>query len=120
METFIHPTAIVSTEAEIGLGVSIGPYTVIEGDVVIGDRTEIGPHVQIAEGARLGRECKIFHIATLATVAKDLKFEGEKTYLHVGDRTVIREYVTLNRGTKASRHKVPRQQTLKATGWVQH
>ena len=102
METFIHPTAIVSTEAEIGLGVSIGPYTVIEGDVVIGDSTEIGPHVQIAEGARLGRECKIFAGATLATVPQDLKFEGEKTYLHVGDRTVIREYVTLNRGTKAS------------------
>ncbi len=102
MGTRIHPTAIVGEEAEIGQEVTIGPYTVIEDDVVIGDKTQIGPHVQIADGARIGSECRVFAGAALSTVPQDLKFEGEKTYLHVGDRTVIREYVTLNRGTKAS------------------
>lgn len=102
MDTRIHPTAIVSSKAEIGQGVVIGPYTVIEDDVVIGDVTEIGPHVQIADGARIGKQCKVFAGAALSTVPQDLKFQGEKTFLHVGDRTIIREYVTLNRGTKAS------------------
>ncbi len=102
MDTRIHPTAIVGSKADIGEGVAIGPYTVIEDDVVIGDNTEIGPHVQIADGARLGKDCKVFAGAVLSTIPQDLKFEGEKTSLHVGDRTVIREYVTLNRGTKAS------------------
>ncbi len=102
METRIHPTAIVGAKTEIGEGVTIGPYTVLENDVVIGDKAVIGPHVQIADGARLGKECQVFAGAALSTIPQDLKFEGEKTYLHVGDRTVIREYVTLNRGTKAS------------------
>jgi len=102
MNNQIHPTAVVSSKAEIGRDVVIGPFTVIEDDVYIGDRTEVGPHVQIADGARLGSDCKVFAGAALSTVPQDLKFDGEKTYLHVGDRTVIREYVTLNRGTKAS------------------
>lgn len=98
----IHSTAVVSSKSEIGEEVVIGPYTVVEDDVVIGDGTEIGPHVQVADGARIGRSCRIFAGAALSTVPQDLKFRGEKTYLHVGDRTVIREYVTLNRGTQAS------------------
>ncbi len=102
MERCIHSTAVVGQNAEIGEGVAIGPYAVIEDDVVIGDNTQIGPHVQIADGARLGRNCKVFAGAVLSSVPQDLKFEGEKTYLRVGDRTVIREYVTLNRGTKAN------------------
>lgn len=102
MDSCIHPTAVVGPTAEIGQGVTIGPYAVIEDDVVIGDSTEIGPHAQIADGARLGKDCKVFAGAVLSTIPQDLKFEDEKTYLHVGDRTVIREYVTLNRGTRAS------------------
>ncbi|MBF0585823.1 acyl-ACP--UDP-N-acetylglucosamine O-acyltransferase [Prosthecochloris sp. N3] len=102
MSTTIHPTAVVGAHAEIGEGVTIGPYSVIDDDVVIGDGTDIGPHVQIADGARIGRECRIFAGAVLSTVPQDLKFQGERTFLHVGDRTVIRECVTLNRGTKAS------------------
>ncbi len=102
METSLHPTAVIGSKARIGKGVTIGPYAVIDDDVVIGDNTWIGPHVQVADGARLGKECRIFAGAVLSTVPQDLKFEGEKTCLYVGDRTVIREYVTLNRGTKAS------------------
>nr|WP_167317496.1 acyl-ACP--UDP-N-acetylglucosamine O-acyltransferase [Prosthecochloris aestuarii] len=100
--SMIHPTAIIGSGAEIGEGVRIGPYSVIEDDVQIGSNTEIGPHVQIADGARIGESCRIFAGAVLSTVPQDLKFEGEKTSLHIGDRTVIRECVTLNRGTKAS------------------
>ncbi|MBC8525019.1 MAG: acyl-[acyl-carrier-protein]--UDP-N-acetylglucosamine O-acyltransferase, partial [Chlorobium phaeobacteroides] len=88
MNNQIHPTAVVSSKAEIGRDVVIGPFTVIEDDVYIGDRTEVGPHVQITDGARLGSDCKVFAGAALSTVPQDLKFDGEKTYLHVGDRTV--------------------------------
>lgn len=98
----IHPTAVIGSGAVIGEGVEIGPYTVIEDDVVIGDRTIIAPHVYIADGARIGSECRISAGAVLSTAPQDLKFAGEKTLLEVGDRTVIRECVTLNRGTKAS------------------
>ena len=85
-----------------GEGVTVGPYTIIEDDVEIGDGTVVWPHVHIASGARIGRDCKIHSGAVLATEPQDLKFSGEKTWLYVGDRTVIRECVTLNRGTKAS------------------
>ncbi|NTW56414.1 MAG: acyl-ACP--UDP-N-acetylglucosamine O-acyltransferase [Chlorobiaceae bacterium] len=102
MQTSIHPTAIVNPGAIIGEGVVVGPCTVIEEDVEIGEGTVIGPHVHVASGARLGRSCRVHAGAVLAGVPQDLKFDGEKTYLYVGDRTVVRECVTLNRGTKAS------------------
>jgi UDP-N-acetylglucosamine acyltransferase len=98
----IHPTAVIGSGAVIGEGVEIGPFTVIENDVVIGDRTVIAPHVYIADGARIGSDCRICSGAVLSTAPQDLKYAGEKTCLYIGDRTVIREYVTLNRGTKAS------------------
>jgi len=98
----IHATAVIGSGAVLGEGVAVGPYTVIEDDVVIGSGTVIGPNVHIADGARIGNECRISSGAVLSTAPQDLKYAGEKTYLHIGDRTVIREYVTLNRGTKAS------------------
>lgn len=98
----IHSTAVIGSGAIIGEGVEIGPYTVIEDDVIIGDRTIIASHVHIADGARIGSECRISSGAVLSTAPQDLKYQGEKTCLHIGDRTVIRECVTLNRGTKAS------------------
>ncbi len=102
MKRTIHPTAILGQTALLGDDVIVGPYSVIEDDVEIGDGTIIWPHVHIGSGARIGKECKIYSGAVLATEPQDLKFSGEKTYLYVGDRTVIRECVTLNRGTKAS------------------
>ncbi len=96
----IHPTAIVDPRAELGENVEIGPYAVIEENVVIGDGTWIGPHVLVARGARIGRNCKIHKGAVLGTEPQDLKFEGEETTLEIGDNTVIREFCTLNRGTK--------------------
>lgn len=98
-EVAIHETAIISPEAQLGAGVRIKPYAVIESDVVIGNDCEIGSHALIASGARLGREVKVHHGAVVGSIPQDLKFGGEKTTLSVGDRTVIREFATLNRGT---------------------
>jgi UDP-N-acetylglucosamine acyltransferase len=99
--TQIHPTAIVNSAARLDAGVVVEPYAIIDADVEIGADSVIGSHTRIADGARLGREVKVHHGAIVGTVPQDLKFGGEKTLLRVGDRTVIREYATLNRGTLA-------------------
>jgi UDP-N-acetylglucosamine acyltransferase len=101
MSVSIHPTALVDPAASLGEKVSVGPYTVIEGNVQIGDGCSIGPHVLIASGTRLGKGCRIFKGASLGTVPQDLKFGGEETVLRIGDNTTVREFCTLNRGTKA-------------------
>ncbi len=98
----VHPTAIVDPGAELGQGVQVGPYSIIGPNVTIGTQTTIGPHVYIERNTRVGRECFIAKGAVLGTEPQDLKFEGEDTVLVVGDRTTIREYATLNRGTRAS------------------
>ena len=101
MSTQIHPTAIVSPKAELGNNVSVGPHTIIEDDVVIGDDCEIASSCLLASCARLGARVKVSHSAVIGTQPQDLKFGGEKTLAKIGDETVIREFVTVNRGTKA-------------------
>lgn len=101
-QTLIHPTAIVDPGAELGHGVTVGPYAVIGPGVRIGDGTVVGPHALVERDTVVGRECRIFKGAVLGTDPQDLKYQGEKTTLEVGDRTVIREFATLNRGTDAS------------------
>jgi len=96
-----HPTAIVSSKAWIADDVKIGPYSIIEEDVVIGKGTIIDSSVSVKDGARIGENVKIYHATAVAGPPQDLKFAGEKTELVVGDNTVIREFVTLNRGTAA-------------------
>ena len=96
----IHPTAIVDPKAKIGENVSIGPYSVISDNVEIGENCQIGTQVVILPGARIGRECKIYHHAVISEIPQDLKFGGEETTAEIGDRTVIREFVTINRGTQ--------------------
>lgn len=93
---FIHP------DAKIGNNVIISPFTYIDKDVEIGDGSWIGPNVTIFEGARIGRDCKIFPGAVIAAIPQDLKFHGEKTQAIIGDRTNVREFVTINRGTQAA------------------
>jgi UDP-N-acetylglucosamine acyltransferase len=104
MSVRIDPTALVSPKAELGNDVSVGPYTIIEDDVRIGDGTQLASHILIAPGARIGKECRIHHGAVISTIPQDLKFAGEYSELEIGDRTVVREFATLNRGTK-DRHK---------------
>lgn len=96
----IHPTAIVDKKAELGKTVLIGPHTIIQGKVIIGEGTKIASNVLIDDGTIVGKDCSIHHGAVLGTPPQDLKFSGEKTLLHIGDNTVIREYASINRGTK--------------------
>ena len=98
----IHPTALVDESAELGEGVSVGPYSIIGPGVVVGTGTRLGPHVLIERDTEVGGDCVLHKGAVLGTDPQDLKYAGEPTRLTVGDRTVIREYATLNRGTTAS------------------
>ncbi|MEW6648338.1 MAG: acyl-ACP--UDP-N-acetylglucosamine O-acyltransferase [Pseudomonadota bacterium] len=95
----IHPTAIVDPTARIGAGVSIGAYSVIGADVEIGEGTWIGPHVVINGPTRIGRDNKIHQFSSLGEAPQDKKYNGEPTQLVIGDRNIIRECVTMNRGT---------------------
>lgn len=100
----IHPAAIVHPNAKIGKNVTIYPNAFIEEDVVIGDNCTIYNSAVLMNGARLGNDIVIHHSSVIANVPQDLKFSGEKTTVEIGDRTVVREFVTLNRGT-TYRHK---------------
>ncbi len=95
----IHPTAIIDKKAQIGNNVTIGAFSIVEGDVVIGSNTEVGSHVHIFNGARIGNNCKIHKGAVVSSDPQDLKFGGEPTRFEIGDNTTIREFCTLNRGT---------------------
>ncbi len=92
---------VIYPEARIGKNVEIGPFTTVYGDVTIGDDTWIAPNVTIMDGARIGKGCRIFPGAVIAGIPQDLKFAGEITTAEIGDNTTIREYVTINRGTKS-------------------
>ncbi|MBV6478340.1 MAG: Acyl-[acyl-carrier-protein]--UDP-N-acetylglucosamine O-acyltransferase [Ignavibacteria bacterium] len=96
------PNYSISKKAKIGNNVSVKDFTIIEDDVVIGNNVEIGSNVYIANGARIADNVKIHHGAVVSTVPQDLKFSGEDTVFEIGEGTVIREYATLNRGTKES------------------
>lgn len=95
----IHETAIIDSRACIAADVSIGPYSVIGADVEIGARTWIGPHVIIKGPTKIGCDNKIFQFSSIGEDPQDLKFNGETTYLMIGDRNIIRECCTFNRGT---------------------
>jgi UDP-N-acetylglucosamine acyltransferase len=95
----IHATAIIHPTAELHGTVSVGPYSIIEAGVAIDSGTQIGSHVVIDQYTRIGKDCQIFPFASIGTAPQDKKFKGEKTELVIGDENVIREYVTINRGT---------------------
>jgi UDP-N-acetylglucosamine acyltransferase len=99
MSNQIDPRSNVSPKAHIGDNVAIGPFTTVEDDVLIGEGTTIAGNALIGTGARLGNACKIHHGAVVGHMPQDLKYRGERTTCEVGDRTVIREYATLHRGT---------------------
>ena len=100
MNKSIHPTAIIDNSAIIGENVEVGPFSIIEKDVQIGKNTKIGPNALIRKYTTIGDDCNIFNGAVVGEVPMDLKFEGEKSKLIIGDRTIIREFATLHRGTK--------------------
>lgn len=96
----IHPHTYISPNAKLATNVKIDPYTVIHPNVEIGEGTWIGSNVTIMEGARIGKNCRIFPGAVIAAIPQDLKFDGEITTVEIGDNTTIREFVTINRGSK--------------------
>lgn len=100
--TTIHPSAVVDPAARIGTGVSIGPFCVVEADVEIGDGSTLLSHVVLANGSRIGKDVRLHPGVVVGTAPQDLKYNGEPTLAIVGDRTVLRECVTVNRGTTHS------------------
>ncbi len=99
MAADIHPGAVVDPGAKLGDGVRIGPFAYVGPDVEIGDGTIIGPHCTVAGPARIGRDNHFVGHVAVGGDPQDKKFRGERTELVVGDRNIVREFVTLNRGT---------------------
>ena len=95
----IHPTALVDPKAEIGENVDIGPYSVVEKGVSIDEGTKIGPHVVIREGTQIGKRCQIYQFSSIGEAPQATAYRGEPTLLQVGDHNIMREFVTLHRGT---------------------
>lgn len=96
----ISHLANISPGAQLGEGVSVEAFTTIYDNVIIGARTKIHPNVTLYPGTRIGEDCEIFPGAVIGVVPQDLKFDGEDTTVEIGNRTVIRECVTIHRGTK--------------------
>ncbi|MBN1684027.1 MAG: acyl-ACP--UDP-N-acetylglucosamine O-acyltransferase [Gammaproteobacteria bacterium] len=95
----IDKKAIIDPKAKIDENVTIEPYAVIGADVEIASGTWIGSHAVIKGPSRIGRDNKIFQFASIGEIPQDLKFQGEKTYLEIGERNTFREFCTINRGT---------------------
>jgi UDP-N-acetylglucosamine acyltransferase len=95
----IHPTALVAPEADLGEDVEVGAYAIVGPGVVVGANTRIGAHAVLQGPARLGADNQVFPFASVGSAPQDKKYKGEPTRLEIGDRNVIREFVTLNRGT---------------------
>lgn len=92
----IHPTATIHPTAVIGKGAQIGPYVVIGPDVTIGDRTLIGPHTQISRWTKIGQDNIIHHGVAIGASPQDVRYKGERGEIIVGDRNIIREFVTVH------------------------
>jgi UDP-N-acetylglucosamine acyltransferase len=94
----IHPTAIIHIEAQIGEGVTVGPFTVIEKEVRIGQGSQIGAHVILANWTTIGNNCEIHAGAIIGDNPQIKGYKHEESYCLIGDNNVIREYVTIHRG----------------------
>lgn len=98
----ISPLAFVSPEAKLGDNIEVGPWAYIDANVEIGDNCKIHPHATIYEYVKMGSNCEVFPGAVVGATPQDLKFDGEVTYVEIGNYVTIRECATINRGTKAS------------------
>ncbi|MFC4262594.1 acyl-ACP--UDP-N-acetylglucosamine O-acyltransferase [Ferruginibacter yonginensis] len=98
----IHPHTYIHPNAKLATNVKVDPFSVIHPNVEIGEGTWIGSNVTIMDGARIGKNCRIFPGAVISAIPQDLKYSGEDTTVEIGDNTTIREFVTINRGSKAN------------------
>jgi UDP-N-acetylglucosamine acyltransferase len=95
----IHPTALVETGAIIPESAKVGPYCIVSAGVVLGERCELVSHVVLEGHTKLGAGCKLYSSAAVGVAPQDLKYAGEPTSVEIGENTVIRECVTISRGT---------------------
>lgn len=95
----IHPTAIIHPSASLADDVAVGAYSIIGQNVSIASGTQIFSHVVIAENTRIGKNNQIFQFSSIGERCQDLKYQGEETWLEIGDHNTIREHCTLHRGT---------------------
>jgi len=95
----IHPTAVIDPGASLGEGVEVGAYAVVGPQVTLGDGCRIGAHAIIESHSRIGKGTRVFSFASVGAPPQDLKFQGEETWVEIGEGCIIREYVTVNRGT---------------------
>lgn len=117
----IHPTAVISGKAKLGDNITISAFAVVEDDVEIGNDCEIGPHTVIYNGARIGNRVKIKQGAAVSNVSQDLKYKNEEAFFYVEDNSIIREFVTLHKGTKETGFsKVGKNCLLMAYSHVAH
>jgi UDP-N-acetylglucosamine acyltransferase len=95
----IHPTALVAPGAVLAESVKVGPNAVIGDKVVLGENCSVGPFTVIEGPSRIGRNNRFYGHCSIGTDPQDLKYQGEETFLEIGDDNVVREFVTINRGT---------------------
>ena len=100
MTTKIHPTAIIGKNATIGRNVSIGPYCIVGDDVRLDDEVVLRSHVVVDGFTQIGTKTEIYPFASIGLPPQDMKYQGETSRLVIGERTIIREYVTMNPGTE--------------------
>jgi UDP-N-acetylglucosamine acyltransferase len=100
--TVVHPTAIVDPTAELGRGVEIGPWVLVGPRVSVGDRCRIGPRARLQRNVKLAAEVSVGDGSIIGGDPQDLKYQGEETWVEVGEGTIIREYSTIHRGTSAT------------------
>jgi len=96
----IHPTAIVSSKAELGRNVSVGPYSIIGDEVILHDDVSVASHCVIEGPSEFGEGSVFFPFVSAAQAPHDVKYHGEKSWLRAGDRNTFREFSTLHRGTE--------------------
>jgi len=101
-EAEIHPTAIVDAQAEIGAGTKIGPYCIVQAGVVLGRDCWLQHHITLCGPMTVGARNKFYSYCSIGQQTQDLKYEGEPTYLEIGDENVFREFVTVNRSTTSA------------------
>ncbi len=101
----IHPTAVIDSRAELDESVKIGPYAIIDGDVTIGQETEVEAHAIVSGHTVIGARNRIGSFSTIGASPQDITYKGEPTELFIGDDNLIREYVSLHRGTVAGNGK---------------
>ena len=102
MARIIHQTAVIAPDAVLAENVEVGPYAIIGPNVTVGEGTVLGPHSILERNVKLGARCKVGSGSIIGGDPQDLKYKGEETWAEIGDETIIREYVTVNRGTTQS------------------